>query len=1156
RGIFNVAAFETPTKTYRSGLSGVHRFNPRTFETEFHYPIGPNPHGDVFDRWGFQFANDGTSGTGGYVSIGKGQRPGNRQWFKKEWRPVAATGILSSEHFPDRFQNNFLICNTIGFLGVLRYEVKYDGAQIIAERTEDLIQSSDPNFRPSDIEVGGDGAIYISDWHNTLIGHMQHNMRDPNRDHLHGRIYRVTAVGSAPARPVKMVDQPVEEVLSHFFSKTNSVRYRARLELSGRDSGETIEAVTRFAAGLNPARVESDRDEAQALLECLWVHEEHRVPNVPLVKKTYQVAEPRVRAAAIRTLGHWAEHNVPEWEPILAMAAQDQSPLVRAEAVKAAVNFAGLAATEVIFEVATRDTDDELNDVLEFARNQIDVDKMIAESIAAQRPLSPAAKRYALSNADAELLLKMERSPEVFQALVARANIEPEIRWQAIDHVFQGAGQQRVQRILAAIQTAERSHFDSFNELASLLSTLDTSELENAGSVLKQLVESTQSADARQAAYAAWFRAGQSQAAQAWAHAITSRVLLNDALVGIESIGDKNSLASVFDRVRPLMFELPQHLQTTQDQAESAGGPAVSFEYYEPNPRNVAVETLDKIKPQLIGSIDNFNVYVPKGRHDEFATRQTAYLLVPEGGRYSFYTNSDDGSRLYIDGRLVVDNDGDHGMVEKSGRIRLDAGQHKIVVTYCDSGGGDGLVVSWRGPGIEKQPIPTSALRSTGGGNLRQRALEVIARWPGHTQEKIRDFAALTTDDSLAISALEALANQPVASVASQIQGDNSRRLLASIVARADLATPVEKQEDVYSRMLTLGESLLASDAGDNSLARKLRDLRASIPVKADPRVMSLGAEVYARESHCATCHQPHGQGLPNLYPPLDGSLWATGSQERLIHLVLDGMHGTIEVKGKRYSSPPLPPMTGFRHLLNDEEIAAVVTYVRNSWTNRAAPIDAAAVASVRATNRDGDAVFWGANELLKLYPLEDGSQPIDQGPSDGWIPKLVKEWQVKDFSPADLAISGRSHADGALWFNRIGCAQCHTLGGKGGVFGPNLAELEPKKQSAAAILESILDPSKDIDPKFAMKNYLLESGNVISGFVVMETPTEIHLKSDPLSPDKSVIVSKDEIEEASTSTKSVMPQGLLNWLTKQQILDLLAYVHSGGDENHSVYQE
>ena len=88
-------------------------------------------------------------------------RPSNRQWFKKEWRPVAATGILSSSHFPAEHQNNFLVCNTIGFLGVLQYQVNYNGAEITATRTTDLIRSSDDNFRPVDIEVGGDGALYI-----------------------------------------------------------------------------------------------------------------------------------------------------------------------------------------------------------------------------------------------------------------------------------------------------------------------------------------------------------------------------------------------------------------------------------------------------------------------------------------------------------------------------------------------------------------------------------------------------------------------------------------------------------------------------------------------------------------------------------------------------------------------------------------------------------------------------------------------------------------------------------------------------------------------------------------------------------------------------------------------------------------------------------
>ncbi len=92
------------------------------------------------------------------------------------------------------------------------------------------------------------------------------------------------------------------------------------------------------------------------MLECLWVFEEHRVPNFDLLRSVFKAAEPRVRAAAIRTLGHWAD-KASDWESLLLAAAQDKEPLVRAEAVKTAVAFSGQAAAEALYEVATRPLD-------------------------------------------------------------------------------------------------------------------------------------------------------------------------------------------------------------------------------------------------------------------------------------------------------------------------------------------------------------------------------------------------------------------------------------------------------------------------------------------------------------------------------------------------------------------------------------------------------------------------------------------------------------------------------------------------------------------------------------------------------------------------------------------------------------------------------
>ncbi|MCB0126270.1 MAG: hypothetical protein KDE58_28625, partial [Caldilineaceae bacterium] len=150
------------------------------------------------------------------------------------------------------------------------------------------------NFRPSDAIFGEDGALYFSDWHNVIIGHMQHNVRDPNRDHQHGRIYRMTATGRPLQKPVAIAGQPIPALLDNLKHPTDSVRQRTRVELSGRDTKEVIAATQQWMKQFDPAK----KEDAHPLLEALWVHQQHNVRNVELLGQLLKSPEPHARIAA------------------------------------------------------------------------------------------------------------------------------------------------------------------------------------------------------------------------------------------------------------------------------------------------------------------------------------------------------------------------------------------------------------------------------------------------------------------------------------------------------------------------------------------------------------------------------------------------------------------------------------------------------------------------------------------------------------------------------------------------------------------------------------------------------------------------------------------------------------------------------------------
>jgi mono/diheme cytochrome c family protein len=145
---------------------------------------------------------------------------------------------------------------------------------------------------------------------------------------------------------------------------------------------------------------------------------------------------------------------------------------------------------------------------------------------------------------------------------------------------------------------------------------------------------------------------------------------------------------------------------------------------------------------------------------------------------------------------------------------------------------------------------------------------------------------------------------------------------------------------------------------------RQLPTEGQAVVAKIDPLV--LGKRQY--QLACVTCHMPNGQGMPNLYPPLAESEWVTGSEERLISLVVHGLKGPITVKGNVYSAAAMPAfgqVPGGGYNWSDERIAAVLTYIRQEWGNAAGPISTEQVAEVRT--KAGNRKEWTEAELLQL---------------------------------------------------------------------------------------------------------------------------------------------------------------------------------------------
>ncbi|MCA9431162.1 MAG: HEAT repeat domain-containing protein, partial [Candidatus Omnitrophica bacterium] len=234
---------------------------------------------------------------------------------------------------------------------VCRFVLSEDGSGFSSKEMPELVKTTHVSFRPVDVAMGPDGALYIADFYNPIIQHGEVDFRDPRRDHEHGRIWRVTRKGQKPLAKPEIVGAPIPDLLEMLRAEEQWTRLHAKLELRERNPEEVLPVLEHWIGSLDP----SDPQYDHLRLEGLWTLQNIRKTDPKLLENLLESKNPHVRAAAVRVVPQWRK-DLSDPVNLLAKRVRDDNPRVRLEAVRALSQFpsaqpADLALNALDFEV-------------------------------------------------------------------------------------------------------------------------------------------------------------------------------------------------------------------------------------------------------------------------------------------------------------------------------------------------------------------------------------------------------------------------------------------------------------------------------------------------------------------------------------------------------------------------------------------------------------------------------------------------------------------------------------------------------------------------------------------------------------------------------------------------------------------------------------
>ena len=382
QGLHAMSRVETPWGIARLDRSAVWRMRPRSLRLDGFFGggmAGANCWGVAFDDYGQVFHKSGDRPHGYWTVPGmvrstpqpsRGSPTSADASYAltpEQYHPIGALfesspkttalDFIGTRALPESLQGCVVIGGYYGAV-VEVHRLSDAGSGFKSEQLPKLVRSSTSSFRPVDVSVGPDGAIYIADWFNPIIGHYQASYADPRRDKSHGRIWRVSAKGRPSVKQPDLTAMTPSELLGQLSSNERWTRSQAKRLLFDAPTSQTVKALDQWAQTLNSTVPNYDR----LLLDATGVYESHETVRPKLLNQLLNAQDPRVRAYGTRVVGAWSG-ELSNGLDLLHNRVRDTHPRVRLEAVVAASYAPQVKAIEVI----TAALDSPLDPFLDYA---------------------------------------------------------------------------------------------------------------------------------------------------------------------------------------------------------------------------------------------------------------------------------------------------------------------------------------------------------------------------------------------------------------------------------------------------------------------------------------------------------------------------------------------------------------------------------------------------------------------------------------------------------------------------------------------------------------------------------------------------------------------------------------------------------------------